>query len=243
VVLLNGEDDIEQCIRALNISHLFHVVAHSTSYLKAMELIRVKEPDLVIVDSPYLEQLDEAFNRCISSLNTILVHTSSKDENLIKAINSHAFALILKPYEPGMLRVLHNKLNRMFQDLLPQSIFERVMNQSSKIERRCKVVLESLQGLIVKKPEDIIYLKSSGNQTLVRMVDGADVMLKTTLKQVEERLQYAGFIRICNDILVNSWNVISYQYESGLVKVLGGNTFKVAVARRKGFRQFMFRRY
>ena len=243
VVLLNLEIDSPEMVRALNDTGLFDVKGHAATYHNAIELIRAYKPDIIIMESLFLQYIDECFHRYIDGEKIRLIVAVTNQGDFVKAINSRAFGYVLKPLVSCGLTTLHRNLDLIFNDIKLQCLTELITKQPAKKTGCNKIVLNSTLGMVLKKVEDIIYLSASGNRSTARTIEGEELLLKATLKQMETKLEGHGFFRIHNSILINSKCIQYYKYENGKLEIKGGHTFEVAHRRRKEFQRFITSRY
>ncbi len=59
-----------------------------------------------------------------------------------------------------------------------------------------KIVLPTMEGLCFEKIKHIAYLEASGNYTVLHFLDGRQILVCKTLREVEQQLPEAAFIRI-----------------------------------------------
>lgn len=67
---------------------------------------------------------------------------------------------------------------------------------------------------------EIIYVQAKTNYSIVKMKDGREFLLATTLKKMEEKLKGCGFIRPHKSFLINTEYIL--KYESGVLSLANG---------------------
>ena len=66
-----------------------------------------------------------------------------------------------------------------------------------------KIVLPTMEGLCFEKVKHLAYLEASGNYTVLHFLDGRQVLVCKTLREVELQLPRGAFVRIHRSIIVN----------------------------------------
>jgi two-component system, LytTR family, response regulator len=67
---------------------------------------------------------------------------------------------------------------------------------------------------------EIIYIKAKANYSTVKMKDGREFLVATTLKKIEEKLDGCGFIRPHKSFLINTKYIKTY--DSGILNLANG---------------------
>ncbi|HLO45081.1 MAG TPA: LytTR family DNA-binding domain-containing protein [Leadbetterella sp.] len=76
---------------------------------------------------------------------------------------------------------------------------------------------------------EIVYIQAKANYSIVKMRDGREFLVATTLKRVEEKLDGCGFIRPHKSFLINRQYIL--KYDSGVLSLTNG--LSCACSRRK----------
>lgn len=76
---------------------------------------------------------------------------------------------------------------------------------------------------------EIVYIQARANYSIVKMIDGREFLVATTLKRIEEKLEECGFIRPHKSFLINTKYI--QNYTSGVLNLTNG--FACSCSRRK----------
>lgn len=97
------------------------------------------------------------------------------------------------------------------------------------------VVIDTVDGSIELRLDDILYFESSKNYTVAHVAGNKDYRFRSTLSQLEERLKADGFCRIHQAFVVNLSNIKRIR---GRSKVLmkNGTELPVSVRRSSDFK-------
>lgn len=69
---------------------------------------------------------------------------------------------------------------------------------------------------------DIAYIKAKANYSIVKMADGREFLVATTLKKIEEKLDGCGYIRPHKSFLINTKYI--QNYNSGTLILTNGES-------------------
>ena len=84
--------------------------------------------------------------------------------------------------------------------------------------------------------KEIIYCIAEGNYTLIQLTSGKKVTSAKTLKQVEQRLPEADFVRIHHSYITNLHHIQSFQNDpEPAVTMSDGKKLTVSRRRKKAF--------
>ncbi|MCP9756654.1 LytTR family transcriptional regulator [Lacihabitans sp. CCS-44] len=67
---------------------------------------------------------------------------------------------------------------------------------------------------------EIVYVQAKANYSIVKMKDGREFLVATTLKRMAEKLEGCGFIRPHKSFLINTEYIL--KYESGILTLTNG---------------------
>ncbi len=183
-----------------------------------LDRIRDAPPDVVFLDirMPGLSGLDalRALNALPQRPRVVLV--SAFDEHALEAFEAAAFAYLLKPVDPGrLLRTL-----------------ERLMAEPPS-GPPSRLALPTADRVVLLDPEQILYVQAQGDLVRVVTREGS-YEVRTTLREVAQRLPPARFLRVHRSYLVNLDHVVKlYTFFSGtmLLRLDDPNRTEIPVSR------------
>jgi two-component system LytT family response regulator len=162
-----------------------------------------------------------------------LIFITAYDHYAIKAIRFSALDYLIKPVEVDELKAAvekavqkskHSAGNQRLELLL-----QNLMNEKKEHQR---IAIPSMEGLQFINMDDIIYLEAQSNYTLIYLKDSYKLTVSKTLKDFEELLPSAVFIRIHHSHIINR-NAVEKYIKGGGGQVQMKNGITLDVARRK----------
>lgn len=219
----------------------FAVVSVISSAGSAIEEIKTKHPDLIIVDV----ELDgtngfDLVQKIPPSLRPQYVFLSAKPADAVKAFDFFASDFLLKPLSKSRLELtlirvkdqiyqrgnahLHEKLNALFRYINPTKAEQAPQKNGS-----AKMLPVKMSGRIYfLDPMEIEYVEAAGYYIEV-FAKNKKHLIRQSLTQLEEHLDSRQFIRIHRSVIIN----IAYLKE--IVRE-GANDFSVRMTNDTTFK-------
>ena len=213
-----------QKILKVNFKDNFSVVALCDSVDNAVLAIEKFNPELVFLDIEMPDKNGFDLLKEIESINFEFIFTTSHPEYAIKALQAEALDYLIKPidvnelilaierFEIRYLKKLisnNNKVDINNEDNIININSNNGINLSSKAdptndnEVLKKIALPTENGYEFLKINSIMYCEASSNYCRVICVDGKEILLAKTLKNVQLLLPTTLFQRIHKSYLVN----------------------------------------
>lgn len=105
-----------------------------------------------------------------------------------------------------------------------------------------KVVLPTMEGLCFEKVKRIAYLEASGNYTAVHFLDGRQILVCRTLREVELLLPASAFVRIHRSHTVHLRHLKKYvKGKGGHVVLQNSATLIVSAGQKDTFLEALYR--
>ena len=99
-----------------------------------------------------------------------------------------------------------------------------------------KIVLPTMEGLCFEKVKHLAYLEASGNYTVLHFLDGRQVLVCKTLREVELQLPRGAFVRIHRSHTIHLRHIKKYvRGKGGHVVLLNGVTLTVSSGQKDIF--------
>ncbi|WP_104420242.1 LytR/AlgR family response regulator transcription factor [Neolewinella xylanilytica] len=96
--------------------------------------------------------------------------------------------------------------------------------------------LADQQGVYFPKIVEITYLEADGNYTTVHFCNGESRVVCRTLRELEEKLEHCGFLRVHHSYLINLAHVLAYlREEGGTIVLQGGGKVYLSRSHRAAF--------
>lgn len=100
-----------------------------------------------------------------------------------------------------------------------------------------KIALPTLEGIHFERVQDIVCIEADGNYANLKFIDGHQILVCKTLRELEEMLQFqAQFIRIHRSNLINlNWLKQYIRGKGGQVKMEDNSLITVSAGRKSAF--------
>jgi DNA-binding LytR/AlgR family response regulator len=222
-------DDQQDCIDIL-MSHIadkseLKLVGYFTDALEGLNFLKQNKVDILFldIDMPKLSGFDVmAHLKTISDYKTpYVVFSTGYQEYAVKGYDLGIADYLLKP-------VSFSRFNLAIERILQSMQKDSVQNDSKE-----DYFFSDYEGKKVKvNYDEIIYIESSGNYTILHTNDKRLVLLKS-LSELESLLNAKKFIRIHKSYIINTNNIASFannevqlKYKQGILDLPIGRTYK-----------------
>jgi two-component system LytT family response regulator len=206
------------------------IAAHYSDPLEAAKTMNDVEADILFIDieMPHLNGFELLNLFPGNSWN--VVFTTAYDDYAIKAFKVSAIDYLLKPIsKTDLIDAIekcrkNHKNNHKIKESFRGPFNERVQ----------KIAIPSLAGLELIVANDILYLESDSNYTIVHLSDKNQIMVSKTLKSFEDLLYPFGFIRVHHSFMVNSNRITRYvRGDGGYLIMENGMHINVSRSRKE----------
>lgn len=199
----------------------------------ALALIESFKPTLLMLDieMPHMNGFD-LLNR-VGNWDFDVIFTTAYDKYAIKAIRFSALDYLLKPVDIVDLRNAINRhiVKKEYPPNQQQKLVDNLLvNLQQKDQSSFKLALNTMEGVFLFEPKNIIRLEGESNYTRFFFVDRKPILVSRTLKEYEEILVEYDFIRAHKSHLVNK-RYVKHLDKEGLLWLNDGS--HIAVSRRK----------
>lgn len=163
-----------------------------------------------------------------------LIFTTSYDQYAVKAIKNSALDYLLKPIDREELQLAIQKAMQQLQaPLLPQ--LEMLLQQlHPKPAPSHRIALPTMEGLQLVPTDAIISCTSSSNYTIFQLKENQKLTVSRTLKEIEEMLPSASFLRVHHSYLVNLNEIRRYiKGEGGALIMSDGSSIDVSRSKKE----------
>jgi two-component system LytT family response regulator len=207
----------------------------------ALNLLQERPYDALLLDigMPELsgiELVDRLKKRKLPVPSIIFV--TAHNQHAVTAFEKHAVDYVLKPFSDERIhQALDTAIHRTqseraarFMDLLPQ--LESMVAKSSRIAIKTK------KSVLFIDPADVVVVEAQGNYVLLQRLSGSH-LLRESIREVAQKLEPYGFIRIHRSILVNASFVEEIQpWTTGeyILRIKGGKELTVSRTYKKNLR-------
>jgi two-component system LytT family response regulator len=247
-VIIDDESSSRSALRAKLSGHCpeVAVVAECGDGEEGVTIITEFNPDLVFLDieMPWVNGF--TMLQRLPHRNFEVIFVTAYDHYAIKAIKFSALDYLVKPVEVDELKAAvdkaiqkatqkatqdkHNPKISQDQDNLRLEIL--LQNLKTEKDQRQRIAIPSMDGLQFVRIDDIIYLEAESNYTVLYLTTRSKLTVSKTLKEFEDLLPSASFVRIHHSYIINCNAVERYiKGEGG--QVVMKNTAVLDVSKRK----------
>lgn len=211
------------------------VLAMCTSADEAVTAIIQLQPQLIFLDIEMPVKSGFEVLHAFQQPRFDVIFTTAYNQFAIKAFKYAAFDYLLKPIDAADLKAAIERFKNRKTTLTTQQL-EVLMNHMGKVPPPEKIALNTADGMMFIKPDQIIRCESQSNYTKIYLTTQQKVTIAKTLKDVEETLQEYHFYRIHNSHLINLQHIEKFvKADGGYVLMTDGEHITVARNRKDGF--------
>lgn len=214
-----------------NFSDKYEIVAICEDANSAKKAIKAYKPDLVFLDIEMPNKNGFELLKEIKSIKFEIIFTTSHTDYAIKAIKADALDYLIKPINLKDLTIAirrfeNKKISKDNTEI--NSIESKSSNDLIK-----KIAFSTDTGYEFININSILFCEANSNYCRIFCVDGREILLAKTLKNIEEQLAATTlFHRIHKSYLVNL-NYILRLNKSGSLEVELHNGIKLPVSFRQ----------
>jgi two-component system, LytTR family, response regulator len=178
----------------------FEVVGEAADGVEAVAAIRRISPDVVFLDiqMPRLDGFGVIAELGAEAM-PLVVFVTAFDEHAVRAFEVEALDYLLKPFAPSRFQGLLERLRRRI-DQDPGDLDERIGRLLAAVRPQCG----ALRQILVEKEAGRQMLLALGEIDLIRadgnylsfLSKGEEYRRRGTLREIEERLDPAQFVRL-----------------------------------------------
>lgn len=213
------------------------VIAETNEPFKGLGLITAHQPDLLFLDIEMPNMNGFELLSKVGDLRFETIFTTAYDEFAVKAFKHNAIDYLLKPIDEDDLKQAVAKAKKRLHSNDLQFKFHALLNQMGKRnESGGKISLPTMEGLEFVSLQDIIRCQSDSNYTEVVLKSQKTVVVSKTLKEIEELLPKAVFVRVHHSHVINLNHVKRYQRGAGGVLIMdNGDHVNVSRSKKSDF--------
>lgn len=187
-------------------------ILEASDGLSAVEIIQNRRPDLAFLDvqMPELNGL-EVIAEVGAERMPLTVFVTAYDEHAIRAFEASAIDYLLKPFsderlEMTMARIIRRMDERSMQEF-GQRILRMVSVTPSKDVPLDRLVVKSGGSIRFVRVADIDWIEAAGVYANLH-IGGRELLYRTVLSELAERLDPVRFIRVHRSAIVNIESIL-----------------------------------
>lgn len=208
------------------------VVGTADSVNSGIQLIREKNPKLVIIDIQLLDGTAFDLLEKLVEPKFAVIFITAFENYAVKAFKISAVDYILKPIHIDELLAAIKKANQQIEyKNLSTKLQNLFSNMNSKPEDK-KIVLKTQESIHIVKLGEIIRCEADQNYTTFILTSGKRIIVSRTIKEFDELFNEMGFFRSHQSHLINMNCINSFEKnDGGYLQMSDGS--RVPVSKRK----------
>ncbi|MEP5106449.1 MAG: LytTR family DNA-binding domain-containing protein [Ekhidna sp.] len=198
----------QRVIKLLDTHPEIKVIAEAKNGELAVEVIDLKEPDLVFLDVQ-MPDFDgfEVLKRMKPKQLPYIVFTTSYDSYAIQAFDIHALDYLLKPIDEDRFNASVQKLLKHFEVQKTSEFNQKLMKMVKDFERPQDDFLNQItiadRGWELQvELDEVLYIEANGNYVNLQTPDKTH-LYRSTMNTISDLLDPEDFLRIHRSIIVN----------------------------------------
>jgi two-component system LytT family response regulator len=219
-VVIDDEINNQELISNLLKSYAenIQVVGLADSVESAYKTIQEHQPDLIFLDVQMPDGTGFDLLKKFEKINFKIIFVTAHQEFALEAFKYSALDYILKPLSPANLLAAVKKAEEtMGSDELNMKLKILLNNIAEPIKNKKKIVLKTMERIYSVDLDDIIRFESDGGYTKVYLTDGKRIMVSKTMKEYDDLLLDAGFLRVHHSHLINMNHLFCFEKAEGHV--------------------------
>jgi len=203
------------------------------SGMDALQSIREQPPQILFLDIEMPRMNGFELLEQLPQIDFKLIFTTSFDQYALKAIHFSALEYLLKPVDREELQKAVAKATAAAAPL-PQQIDILLRKIREKGSQFSKIAIPTMDGLQMIYVEHIIRCHADSNYTILHLKNQQRITASRTLKDVEDMLEDAPFVRVHHSHIVNLNEIEKYvKGEGGYLLMSDGSTVDVSRSRKE----------
>lgn len=232
IALIDDEQDARKTLRTLLEMRSGLQVQEASGVQSGIELIVWYKPDVVFLDVMMKDGTGFDLLNQLPAVNFKLVIVSGHDEFALKAFRFSAIDYLVKPVDRDELRLALERIEHT------QHSWQQVMevlkqNVQPLMAADRKIVLKDMNAVYVVSVRSIIRCEASDNYTTFFFTDQAPIVVSKPLREYDDLLSPAGFLRVHQSHLINLGQLKQYnKREGGSITMKDGSEVPVSSRKR-----------
>ena len=202
---------------------------------EAITVTEASKPDLIFLDINLPDGDGFDFLDQTRSMQLQVIFITAHEKYALKAIKHGAVDYILKPIDIEELEAAIGKAMKLINS---KNVYHKPI--SSRVSDE-KLIISLQESFEVIRLKDLTYCHSDKGYTTFHLVDGKQIMASKPLKEYEEKLINARFVRTHQSYFVNLDFIERYDKADYAVVLKSGKKIPVSTRKRDAFLSIFLR--
>lgn len=207
------------------------VIGECESVQEAVIVANACKPELIFLDINLTDGTAFDFLKQTENLAFKVIFITAYEEFALQALKIGAVDYLLKPVDPDELKIALQKVESM-----PIAEQRQQINVVKDVwgNNDSTLILSLQDNFQVIDLHELMYCESDKGYTTFYCIDNKKYLVSKTLKEFEERLSNANFIRPHQSFMVNMKYIDKYE-KSGLIYLKNGTKIPVSSRKKEHF--------
>jgi len=207
------------------------VIGECETVKDAVVVAHACKPELIFLDINLLDGNAFDFLKQAEGLAFKVIFITAYEEFALKALKSGAVDYLLKPVDIDELKMALQKVK-----ILPIAEQQKQIKTVKAVwhNEDSKLILSLHDSFQVIELKELMYCESDKGYTTFYCIDNKKYMVSKTLKEFEERLINANFVRSHQSFMVNFKYIDKYE-KSGAIYLKNGKKIPVSSRKKEHF--------
>jgi two-component system LytT family response regulator len=218
LLITDNEPAIRQGIKQLIAYYCpeIEAIAEAGGVKEGLEQIELFKPDILLLDVEMDDGTGFDLLQLLNSPGFQLIFATAHNKYAIDAFQHSAIDYLLKPVDGELLqKSIQKAINQIRTKGLDKQIEILLQQLTGKSVTDKKLVLKDLDNIYFVKIADILYALAEGTYTRFYIDHMKPVTVSKNLKEYENILEPAGFIRTHHSYLVNPDKIVRFDKKDG----------------------------
>lgn len=232
-IIVEDKEYIRKALVTLlqSVNYDIDVIGECESVEEAVILTKACKPELIFLDINLSDGSAFDFLDRTNQLSFKVIFITAYEEYALKALKFGAVDYLLKPVDIDELKIALQKVSTLAVDEQKEQInkVQEVWNHSNE-----KLILSLHDSLQVIDLNELMFCESDKGYTSFHCLNDKKFLISKTLKEFEERLLSANFVRPHQSFMVNMKFIDKYD-KNGTIYLKNGTTIPVSFRKRDQF--------
>lgn len=202
------------------------IIGEANSVISGIKLIQSLAPELIFLDVSLGDGTGFDILEIINDDRYKIIFTTASGSHAVKAFRFSAIDYLLKPIDPDELIEAIKKIKH--------TTTTQIDTLKENLGQTEKIILNTTNKIHALKIDEIVHCSSQVNYTQFHLKNGQKIMVAKTLKEFDNMLTEADFIRTHQSHLINKKYVQTFNKSKSTIVLENGTEIPVS-SRKKSF--------
>jgi two-component system LytT family response regulator len=240
VLIVDDEINARAALKGMITSNFpeITIVGEASDVPAAVKAIHQLKPDVVLLDieMPGYLGIDLLDFFDSDQVNFKIIFITAYNDYAIKAFELAAVDYLLKPTRIEQLQRAFNRISSSNQQENEQYL---VLKENLKTPSLTKIAIQTAEGLVISKLEEIRYLKADGAYTHIHFTNNQRITVTKTLQEYNILEETGSFFRVNRSYIINVHCIAKIsKRDGGFVVMDNGEEISASLEKRNQLYNF-----